>query len=150
MKRKRILEALAERLRVIQMANGYATDAGRYLYWGPVVLGPNDPPVGIAIVPGPTETNALQQGKKIITLPVEFHALAFAPQEVDDAWLRVEAVLADIKRAIELEDTTMGRLAVDLTAGEVTPLVKSESGVFIGYAAEYRVVYTEHWGDPEQ
>lgn len=152
-KRQRIIEALVERLRAITTTNGFATDAGLYLYWGPVVLGPDDPPEAIAIVPSITDTTLSQPGKKIITLPVQFHAVVQheSPQlgTMENSWLRAEAVLSDIKRAVELADPTFAGLVVDFTAGEVDPLVREEGGTILGLRIEYRVVYTEKWGAPE-
>jgi hypothetical protein len=152
-RRQRIIEMLVQRLRTIQATSGYETDAGLYLYWGPVVLGPDDPPMAIAVVPGTTETNPLQAGKKIITLPIEFHAVVRedTPQRgtMENSWAQAEAILSDIKRAVEVDDPEFDRLVVDFTAGEVSPLVRQEGGEILGLRIEYRVVYAETWGNPE-
>jgi hypothetical protein len=153
-KRQRILEALADRLREIQATNGFETDAGLHLYWGPVVLGPDDEPLAIAIVPGGTETNPQQAGKKIIMMPVQLHAVVREetpqPNTLENTWLQAEAILGDIKRAVELDDLTLGKLAVDIAAGEVVPLLREEGGSMLGLQIEYRIIYTEHWGDPSK
>lgn len=156
-KRPQILQVLIDRLRAIRTTNGFETDAGLYLYWGPVVLGPDDPKIGIAVVPGTTETLPEQGGRKVITLPVEFHALAASetPQfgTTENAWVNADLILGDIKRAIELdepENRILGGLASDMVAGEVVPLPRLEGSTTIGLSAEYRVTYAEVWGAPQR
>lgn len=153
-RRKRIIETLIQRLRTIRATAGYETDAGLYLYWGPVVLGPDDPQMAIAVVPGTTETNPLQAGKKIIAMPIEIHAVVRedTPQRgtMENSWAQAEAILSDIKRALEVADPEFDRLVADFTAGEVSPLPRQEGSTMLGLVAEYRVVYTEHWGNPDK
>jgi hypothetical protein len=124
------------------------------MYWSPVNLGPHDYPLAIAIVPSTTVTDPNQEGKKLITLPVECHAAvrADAPQPgtLESTWRQAETILGDIKRAIELDDKTLGGLAADLAAGESTPIPREEGSQTVGLLIEYRVLYTELWGNPDK
>lgn len=148
-RRKLIVEKLRDRLKAIQKTNGYATDAGRYLFYAAVNLGPDDPQVGIVFVPGPTTTD-VQVDQKIITLPVELHAIG--REDLDDPLLTVEDLIGDIKRAIESAEFVkrdLAGLAMKLDAGEVEPLPREEGSTIVGARLTYQVMYAEAWGNPE-
>lgn len=148
-RRKAILEKFIERLEAIQKVNGYATDAGLYLFQGSANLGPDDPQLGIAIVPGPASID-VQENQKVTLLPIELHALA--KDDVADPLLAVEDLIGDIKRAIESPETAkrdLEGLAMKLNAGEVTALPRREGSTTVGMSVGYEVWYSEKWGDPE-
>lgn len=152
-RRKAILEKFIERLEAIQKVNGYATDAGLYLFQGSANLGPDDPQLGIAIVPGPASID-VQENQKVTLLPIDLHALA--KDDVADPLLAVEDLIGDIKRAIESPENVPGNtkrdlngLAMNLTAGVVAALQREEGSTTIGARVEYLVMYSEAWGDPE-
>ena len=152
-KRQRIIEAVGARLESIRTTNGFETDAGLAVYYGPVVLGPDDAKTVIAIIPGDTGTSTASQsaGKKVITLPIEIQIAVrdFNPQPgvLETSWLNAEKVLGDVKRAIEAAEL-VDLLAVDVEAGEVVPLRRTEGQSFVGLSAQYQITYTENWGDP--
>lgn len=149
-KRKAILLEIESRLEAILKTNGYDTDAGKYLFHGPVQLGLGDTPLAIAIVAGPTITQPLSDqpdGPRKVTLPIEIQAVA--RDDIDHPLLVVESMIGDIKRAIETNDFHLRKLVRDFDAGEVTPYPRSVGSTTVGAVVEYRAVYLEFWGDPE-
>jgi hypothetical protein len=143
---------LADRVAEIQEANGFRTDAGLHLFYGPTNLGPSDPQLGIAIVPGDTTTrfDSDQGGEgasKTITLPIEFHAIA--RDDLDDTLVKIESLIGDIKRAVELPDVTLDKQADSFEPGEVGPLPRVPGSTTIGARVGYVASYTEPWGQPE-
>lgn len=148
-RRKLIIEKLRDRLEAIQKVNGYATDAGLYLFYAAVNLGPDDPQLGIVFIPGDTVTDVEVDDKKVIVLPVEIHAVA--KDNLDDPLLVVEDIIGDIKRAIESPENAkhdLEGLALKLSAGEVGALPRPEGSTTIGARLLYEVEYVEVWGDP--
>lgn len=154
-RRKLILEELGRRLERILVENGFDTDAGQRVFFGPVTLGPDDPPIALAVVPGTTQTNfqPRQGTDKRIALPVEVQAFA-SSAKLDQPLLTVESLIGDIKRAVErpgaLGVDRNGRpLALALTPDEVEMLPRVEGTLLVGARVGYRVLYVEIWGDPE-
>jgi hypothetical protein len=147
-KRQRILEALRERVSAITVPNGYVTEAGRHVFLAEAPpFGPADPPTAICLVVGDDTTT--YQGEKIsILLPVEIVALANA--ELDAPWEALEAVLADVKRAVELPERTLGGLVIrHLVRGSTRTLEREPGTSVVGAAVTYVCHYTEVWGKPE-
>lgn len=146
-RRRLILEALLARLQVIEVANDYATDAGQHVYLGVTpALGIDDEDVAIALVVGDEEPR-YQGVSLLIALPVEIQALAKA--DLDEPWVAVEDVIADIKRAVELEDRTLGGLVKrQIERGSVTTLERPDGGTTVGASVTYLCPYAENWGAP--
>lgn len=153
-RRLRILEALKGRLEAITVGNGFHSDAGARLYFGELPkLGPHDPPAVLAMIPKEDVVGAALNNIPI-TLPVDIFALL--KPDVDEPWVTVEELLADIKTAVELEDRTLGGL---LTGGRDNPggLVRGTTEVFprqsgaevVGASITYGCPYAEAWGFPE-
>jgi len=146
-RRRLILEAIRARLWEIRTVNGFATDAGETVFLGETPeLGPDDPEQAIAIVVD--DELPAHQGENVFSvMPVVVAALAKA--DLDEPWLAVEAVLGDIKRAIELEDRTLGGLVRLRFERGATRTMKREPGsVTVGVAIEYRAPILEKWGSP--
>lgn len=149
-KRQRILEAFRTRLEAIRLDDSEArffTDVGWCVYLQEFPeLGPEDPDAAVAIVLPEDEVPA-QMVNVVTRLPIEIHALA----KVGDAsrpWETVEAVLADIRRAIELEDRTLGGLLRDQMRRGPTKATEREPGsTTVGASITYPVLYVEGWGD---
>ena len=99
--RRRVLDSIVARLQAITANNvDFETDAGQLVYVGePQALGESDPAQAIAIVIGEDEPQSQTAGALLVTTPFEICALAQVAPE--DPWTPVEAVLADIKRAME-------------------------------------------------
>lgn len=143
--RQQVLAAIEARLLVILRANGYQTDAGVAVYLGEAPpLGPDDPPAAIAIVV--RDDIPSDQGDVVhVVQPLELQALANV--SCQRPWQTVEAVLADLTRAIEIEDRGAGGLLVrDLVRGRTRTLLREVGTTTVGVGREYRVTYAERWG----
>lgn len=145
-KRALILAALLALVREITVANGYTTDAGDAVFLGEVPqLGESDPPVAIALVVEDDDPN--DQGHIFIGLPISVQAIAKA--DLDAPWLAVEAVLGDVKLAVEQADRTLGGLLKGRMARSTTRSLPREPGsTTVGAAVTYRCDYVEVWGNP--
>lgn len=145
--RQQILEALRDRLQAITQDAGFATNAGRQVLLGEAPsFGPDDPVAAIAILVGEDQVSRTGE-HAIILLPVLIAALARA--DLDQPWVAVEQVLEDIKRAVELEDRTLGRLLrTRMERGSTRTLERDEGQVAIGAAITYVLPYAEVWGQP--
>lgn len=147
-RRQRILEALKTRIEAIQIVNGFRTDAGGrvFLHEDPQ-FGEEDPTTAIAIVVGDDEPYWHAE-QVAIRLPIEFRALAKA--DLEEPWKAAEAVLADLKQAIELEDRTLGRLIKpNLERGTTRTIPREVGSEYVGVGITYHSTYTERWGAPE-
>lgn len=146
-RRQRILEALLVRLQAIQRASGFQTDAGLSVFMGAgVVLGPDDPDEVAVLVAAEDEVR-IHGDKVAVELPVEMYAIAKA--EVEQPWARVEAVIADIKKAIELPDRSLGGLTNQwIRRVSTRPMERNEGSLVVGAVVLYQVPYTEQWGHP--
>lgn len=146
--RKRIIAAVIERLRGITRVNGYATDAGQSLIVGVIALGPDDPAVGLSLVPEASTPADRVRAKAAHVLPLQISAIAkvLSWTQSDEAWLRAEDVIGDIHQAMETDDFTIEGLAVDLRVGAELPLERGEGGETVGAAITYEVVYARGWG----
>lgn len=148
-RRQEILAALKSRCQAISVAAGFQTNAGSavYLHEAPA-LGPDDAAVAIAIVVG--DDNLKWMGAKILlSLPVEFQVLG-SVEDLDDVASAIEAVLSDVKQAIELEDRTLdGLCAAFLERGATRTLPREDGSIAVGVGITYWVPYREVWGHPE-
>jgi len=145
--RSEILDIVTARLQGIRVTNGYATDAGRSLFLGEASsLGPDDPSSAVAIVIG-EDTPTYQGEQVLIRLPLTIAALAKA--DLDAPWSTLEAILGDIKRAIEVADRRMGgRLKAPLTRGTTRTLPRETGSTTVGIGITYWISYQEVWGTP--
>lgn len=145
--RAAILGALLARLEAIATTAGYETNAGAHVYLGEVLaLGPDDPDVVIGILP---QDDAVQwQGVGLfVQWPIEIQAVAKV--DVEDGWLTVEAVLGDIKRAVEQEDRMLGGLVKRQLIRDRTITLEREPGsTTMGVGIIYVAPYGEAWGQP--
>jgi hypothetical protein len=147
-KRQSIIGALRTRLEAITVDNGFQTDAGARIYTGQAPSqGPDEPTAALAIVAGDDSTG--HQGEHVVvTWPLQVVALVKA--DVDEPLLALEAVVADIKTAVELADRTFGGLLVarGLTRGNTRVLPREDGSEYVGASVEYQVVFAERWGEP--
>jgi hypothetical protein len=145
--RESILAALLARVGAIQIAAGFTSDAGLAVTLGESpLLGPDDPDVAIAILVN--DDDPKYQGMQImIRLPVSIQALA--NPNLADPWLAVEALLGDIKRAVELEDRTLGGLVKrQIERGPTRTVLREPGSTVVGAQVTYICPYTECWGNP--
>lgn len=144
-----ILLAIVDRLELIQVANGFSTDAGATLFVNEApALGPDDSPVAIALMVQPDEPRAWQGDSMLLRLPLEIQAHAFIALE--DAWAVAERVLEDIKRAVEMGDRTLGRKVAgkSFERGTTSVVARVPGSTSTGLGIRYTVPYQEKWGEP--
>lgn len=146
--RQRILETLRERLRLITKGESFDTDAGQFVALGELPqFGPDDIPVGIAMMVG--DELAAPPGQKLktmIQLPIEIQVVAQA--DLDEPWVAIEAALADVERALEKEDRTLGGIAHTFERGPVRTLPREASSPIVGTGVTYVVSFSKTWGAP--
>lgn len=150
--RKRILVTLVTRLQAISQANGFSTDAGLQLFVGVLPkLGPDDPEAAIAVLPG-TMTPTFEAEHVVGEWPVEIIAVANASANRNAPFLIVEDVLADIHRAVELPDRTLGGLVRKIggmEVGEATPYGREAASEVVAVSQAYRFQVQRVYGHPE-
>lgn len=154
-KRRRILEAIKARLEAIVEGDRndrgavFETNLGQAVYLEETpALGPDDANAAIAIV---VDEDELLFGNEntLMRLPLQIQALAYA--ELESPWVVVEMVIADIKRAIELNDRSLDGLAAKnkgIERGETRGLERQDGSLVVGAYVRYWVPYLEGWGTP--
>lgn len=146
-KRQTFLELIQQRLEGIHVAEGYATDAGDTVTLNEAPrFGENDPDIAIAILIG--EDTPQRQGHAVLqVLPVEIQALARA--DLNEPWVVSEQVLADIQRAIEVEDELMrGNAKRAIEIGQTRTIPREAGTTAVGVAITYLLHYGRAWGQP--
>lgn len=151
--RQLLLEALRGRLRAIRTSDGFQTDVGAsddtLIIGESVELGPDDPAVAIAMVVGDEEPQ--RNGENVFSeLPIEFQALVRVSNDgFSAAYLAAEALVSDIKRALELSDRSVGGLVRPRLERGVVRTVPRESGSqTVGVGITYLAPRVEAWGNP--
>lgn len=147
-RRQLILEAIKGRLEAIKKSDGFQTDAGCnvFLHEAPA-FGPDDPQSGIAIVVA-DDAVGWQGANLAIGLQVELQA--FSDTSLTRCWEECEAILSDIKRAMELEDRRFGGLIKpELVRGSTRTLPREPGTTTVGVGVSYGMTYVEVWGHPE-
>lgn len=146
-KRREIIEAIVARLEAITTAGGFNTDAGALVFLNEApALGEDDPDEAIAVMVGEDEVG-FQGEHMMINLPIDVQAIAKA--SIDDPYLAAEAVLQDVKTAMELADRTLGGLVKRQFLRRSTRTLEREPGsTYVGVVITYVVPYTEQWGRP--
>jgi hypothetical protein len=138
---------LRTRLGHITIANGFNTDAGDLVFLCErPQLGPDDPVAAVALVVGADEPG--HQGEHVVLLlPVSIQA--HVKVVADDPWMTVEAIVEDIKRAIETDHDLDGALLPrGLERGSTEPLEREDGSSTVGCGVEYRLRFKERWGAP--
>jgi hypothetical protein len=153
--RQLILEALATRLRAIVAGNTtdqgatFQTDAGaQVLLNESPAFGPDDPAQAIAMRVDEDEL-IFSNENHYIRIPITIEALARA--DLSAPYLVAEQVLADIKRAVELRDRSLGGLAAKskgIERGSSQALQREDGSTGVGCSVRYFVPYLEGWGTP--
>jgi hypothetical protein len=151
--REAAIEELQARLSRITRGNGFNTDAGSQIcLMERPVFGPDDPPAAISIII-PEDSPNPSQREHVITL-VQFTVQAIVPAAVEwqswVPWREIERIIADIKRAVELPDRTLGGALITdgLTRGSTRALEREPGSEVVGGAVDYRGVFGEVWGAP--
>lgn len=151
-RRLQILRACEARLRPI--LDDYF-DGGIVMLGEVTDLGPDDPPFAITVVPG-DDTTKRQGLKFLITMVIDLQAVVRI--DIDEPSVKAEHLLADIKRAFELDENALHptdpRRLVDLITrdslqrGSTRVLPRDEGMTSVGLSLAYAVDYQETWGNP--
>jgi len=146
-RRQDIIDELKDRLDNITVANGYQTDAGALVLVGQApALSETDPQQALALIIG-ADSVGYQGEDKQISLPVTVHALVRA--DLDDPAAAAEAVIADIKKAIEQDHNLGGLLkARGLVCGTTTSAMREQGSEYVGGTVSYELLFAEKWGAP--
>lgn len=140
--RKRLIEAFRDRLVEIRRDNGYETDAGDQVLVGVPSLTSDDDPLAIGLLIGDDDPQG--GGHLLVTLPIE--AVATARDDVEDPLLAVEAIIGDIKRAIEAPGQTLGGVAKSISRGSIATVPREPGSTIVAARVPYLVRYAEPWG----
>jgi hypothetical protein len=158
-KRQAAISDIVRRLEFITKAKGYNTDAGEHIFVGEApTFGEADPPEALAVLV--EEDSPRIEGGLIRTrTPIEIWAVV--PAGTSDPLLAVEAIISDIKEAMEIEadgsldrflgtvtddDRPYGTLPKGLERGTIKPLRRQEGSTYVGAAVEYIAHFEERWG----
>ena len=154
-RRQEVIVAFFERLEGITIAAGFNTDAGQALFLGvEPQMGPDDPNYAIAVLIGDDDAPGFQGESIAYNLPLECKVLAKVDEaKPDDAWMTVEALLQDIKRAVELpstEERRLGRLlsGLGLNRGQTFTIPREPGSLKVGVSLTYSAPIKEKWGEP--
>jgi len=145
--RQSILTEIVSRLSGISLLGGYQTDAGALVFVGQTpALSEADPEQALALVVGSDAVG--YQGENVLTqLSIVVHAILRA--DVDEPTLASEAVIADIKKAVEIDRDLGGILTPrGLERGTTTAALRSQGSEYVAATVEYRCRFVERWGQP--
>lgn len=153
-RRQQILEALRTRAEAISVGNGFDTNAGATLFLGVIPsLGEGDPGAALAMIPRTDIIDVNSTDKMPIELPVDF--IAIAKPSLDEPWVAIEQLLGDVKKAIELDDRTLGGLLrggrnkSGMYRGTTDTLERRSGEEMVGALITYVCPYSECWGEPD-
>lgn len=144
-KRQRVLAAVVTRLQAITQVNGFQTDCGEAIVVGRTPeLGPDDPDDAIAVIP--QDVTSRKAGPAyLLDWPISIQAIS--KEDLDDVGLRIEAVLADIKSAMELDDRRFdGLIAGDMERSAERRLEMEPDSPVLGAEILYTLQLKESWG----
>lgn len=147
--RQSIIEAFKARAQTINGAGDFVTSAGALVLLGEAPnLGPDDPDDAIILVVDDDVVTAQPGGKFTIALPIIVGIVTKA--SLAEPWVRIEAGIADIKRAIEIADRTLGvgQVRPRIERGTTKVLERSAGSAIVGAGITYTVPYEEAWGLP--
>jgi len=150
--RQSILTELISRVSAIAVANGYQTDAGLRLFVGELpALGPDDPDAALALIVRDEQAADLSgygeapDGIILSVLPVEVQAVVKA--DLEQPWVSVEGVIADIKQAVETNDRSLGGVrALPLKSGRTRAFPREPGSTVVGAGVPYLATFAESWG----
>jgi hypothetical protein len=158
-KRQAAIAELVRRLEFITKAKGYNTDAGEHIFLGEAPsFGEGDPPEAIAIL---IQDDSPQTSGGAIRTRTPIEIWAVVPAGIEAPLLAVEAIIADVKEAVEIEidgsvDRFLGTIADDghpygtlprgLERGVIQALKREPGGTYVRAAVEYVANFEERWG----
>lgn len=148
-RRQEIIAWVLARLQGISTGAGYQTDAGATVLVNELPeFGENDPTVALVLVVAVDEQDWV--GKSfLLKLPLSVMAFVDTDRiDTADAWMKAEELVADIKKALELDDDRRmdGLLASTFERGEVETVPREPGTSTMGAIVNYKAPYKESWG----
>ena len=157
-KRQLALADLLNRLGFITKAKGYNTDAGLHIFQGEAPqFGSDDPMEALAVFVG-DDSPEMSGGMIRTRVPIEIWATVRA--DMDAPLMSIEAIIADIREAVEIEkdgasDRSLGlfeggpaTLPTGLDRGPTRPLRREPGSEYVGASQEYTARFESSWGTP--
>lgn len=148
-RREAIIAAMAARAEAITLNGGFNTDLGLQVAINDVPpFGPDDPRQALVLLVGDDEFTSQGAGNWFIyRLQLTFVVLVDA--DLEDAWRTIEQGIADVKRAVELEDRRLGGLLANpFERGAVETAPREPGSLAIAATVPYIVTIKEGWGTP--
>lgn len=147
--REQVADALMERVLEIQKVNGFNTDAGVTVVLGQKVRpGESDPDTVLQVTVGVETVATWQAGKVFYKIPYVFEVISRAGRA--ESWRDAERLLQDVKRAVELPDTTLDGLLEHpgLERSPARTLERDPGAEDVGIEITYFACVQESWGSP--
>ena len=159
-KRQAALTDLLNRLSFITKAKGYNTDAGASISQGeaPRFGDAEDPETALAVFVG---DDVPEHAGGMIRTRVPIEIWATVPAGLSSPLLAIEAIIADIREAVEIErdggvDRSLGLMAeggpatmpTGLERGSTRPLRREPGSDYVGASCEYVARFETSWGTP--
>jgi len=152
--RQRIVETIETRLQAIH-GDEFQTNAGHRVFLGVDAelsteddLDHPEDSAAIQISVGDDEPDHHMERVQR-TMPVVISSVALATYR--KPWAAIEATLADIQRAMELEDRTLGGLVPsDIDEGLIRTRERESGSEVVGSEITYTVIYSHQWGQPDE
>ena len=144
-----ITTALADRLALARVANGYITDVGATVYQGQLRGGAIQAPC-IYLLPGRTAPGKpLMKGVKEKQRAYEIRGFVDSNDHkaLSDVAL-VDLIAWDIERAVELITDRLGGLIDSIRWTGEQPGFREEGGTLVGAGVTYDIVYRTTLADP--
>lgn len=146
-RRQQILVEMLSRVSAIKRSDGFNTDAGLAFYAGDnPVLGDDDPESAVAVI---LREEPVISSRENVSVRLQIEVQAIAKADVNQSWLKAEELLADIKKAVELSDRTLGGLTPNrIERNGARTLPRDTGATTVGASVFYATNYIEAWGNP--
>ena len=149
--RQEILAEIISRLEGIRRTAGYQTDIGARVVIGEVpVFSEGDEEQWLSVEPSDSDINHSMENVGAEWI-VEVQAMSRA--DAESPWLTIEALIADVCKAIENDsdgetDRDLGGLCIEIRKAS-DRIIKREAGSdYVGAAVGYRILFGRPWGTP--
>lgn len=139
---------IAERLAAIRVANGFNTDAGLQVLLGELpMFGDDDPPEALTVIIG---TDQVTSSMENVASKIPFEIQALVKVGSRSPLLALESMIADIKKAIETQDRSLGGTLIrnGLSRFQTRVLEREPGSNFVGVGVDYVGTIAEKWGNP--
>lgn len=147
MKLLSILKAIQSRLEAVDGTGSFNTKIGQTVIRGQRQFSENELPASVCFMPGRSvEAEAGERAKLGSTVVIESHHTT--GEHPEDTAIEM---LADIQRAVELEDDTLGGLLRGRLSF-VSDLISypEDAGSYVSVQVVYSIPHVRHYGDPDK